>query len=89
MGQRPINTLRDGKLSISIWRNEKAEGDGFWYEAKPGRTYTDKDDKAQTAITFSGADLLVMAELYRRSYHWIRQQEARDREQAREVAQAA
>lgn len=79
MGQKPIKTIRDGKLSIAIWRNDRAEGEGFWYEAKPGRTYTDKDDKAQTAITFSGTDLLVMSELHRQAYQWIRNQEAKDR----------
>ena len=86
MGQRPIHTVRDGAIHVAIWRNEKADRDGFWYEAKPGRTYTDENEQAQTAQTFSGTDLLVLAEVTRTAYRWIRAQEAKDKIDERAAA---
>lgn len=82
MTNKPIHTIRDGALKVTIWQNEKAEGEGFWYEYVPGRTYTDRNDKPKTSHSFSNGDLLRFAELLRLAHHWERKQ----RIQAREAA---
>ena len=89
MTNQPIHTIRDGACKVTIWQNPKAEGEGFWYEAVPGRTYTDSQDKAQTAHGFSNGDILKIAHLLDDAYRWIRQQKLRDRHEAGRRQQAA
>lgn len=79
--KKPIHTLRDGALSVSIWQNDRAEG-GYWYEAKPGRTYSDQNENPKTAHSFSNGDILAISELLRQAYNWIRVQKAKDRAEA-------
>lgn len=79
MSNKPFHTIRDGALKITIWRNNKPEGDGFWYEFVPGRTYTDKSEKPKTAQTFSASDLLRLGELTRMAHHWELRQRAKDK----------
>ena len=63
----PVQTLRDGALKASIWRNDRGDG-GQFYSVTLGRTYTDDQDKVQTADNFSGSHLLKLAHLMGRVY---------------------
>lgn len=63
---RPADTLRDGAIKASIWRNE---GDnGPYYATNLSRTYTDQDGNRQDSNSFIGTDLLKVAELARGAY---------------------
>ena len=75
---KPIHTIRDGACKVTIWRNEKPNNEGFWYEVTPGRTYTDQNDSPKTSHSFSNTDILKMAELMRAAYAFIRVQKAKD-----------
>ncbi|MCP1469476.1 hypothetical protein J3E64_001151 [Sphingobium sp. OAS761] len=85
----PRETLRDGNLKSSIWRNESENG--AYYSATLSRTYKDKDGELRDTHSFSGPDLLRVSELARKSYE--RTQELRreergqgpDRDQRREA----
>ena len=67
MANLPTQTLRDGALSASIWKNPKAEG-GHFYSVTFGRTYTDANDKPQTSDSFSASELLRLAHLAAKTY---------------------
>ena len=47
--QRPIETIRDGKLSASIWQNNS--DNGLFYSVTFGRTYTGEDEQPHTTST--------------------------------------
>ena len=89
MSNKPIHTIREGACKVTIWRNDRPDGKGYWYSLNPGRTYTDTNDQPQTASDFSGGDILQIAELMRLGYHWIRQQKAKDASDARQAQEAA
>lgn len=55
MSQRPFQTLRDGNISASIWRNEGQNGDFF--SVKFERVYTDENGKARNSSSYSGTDV--------------------------------
>ena len=66
MSQRPIETLRDSKLSASIWQNS---GDkGLFYTVTFERVYTGEDGKPKSASSFSGSDLLRISHLAAKAY---------------------
>lgn len=79
MSNKPIHTIRDGACKVSIWQNPKSEGNGYWYEVTPGRTYTDASDQAKTANSFSNGDILKTAQLLEEAYRWIRNKKTKDR----------
>ena len=80
MGNKPYHTIRDGACKVTIWRNEKPEGEDFWYEFVPGRTYTDKrDDTVKTSHSFGADDILIISLLLQEAWTWARGQRAKDR----------
>ena len=80
---RPVNTLRDGNLKASIWRNE---GDnGVSYSTSFARTWRSDDGKWHDSQSYSGTDMLRLGELSRTAYH--RTNELR-REQSQEHTQS-
>jgi len=56
----PVETLRDGNLKATIWRNFGENG--TFYSVEISRTYKDGDDY-KTAHSFSGAELLKVSRL--------------------------
>ncbi len=67
---KPADTLRDGAIKATIWRNE-SEKDGktnVFFTADISRTYTDADGKYQDSHSFSGIDLLKVARLSGKAY---------------------
>ena len=62
----PIDTLRDGALKASIWRNEGENGPFF--TTKLGKTYEDRNGKLKDSQSFSNGDLIKLSELTRRAY---------------------
>lgn len=84
-GNRPIETLRDGALKVSIFRNRGDRGD--FYSMVPGRIFTDdKSDKIRETSSLSGSEPLRMANLLTKSYERVaefRAQSKEDRESVR------
>lgn len=66
---KPADTLRDGAIKATIWRNGSDQGD--YYTATISRTYKDDRGNYQDTTSFNGNDLLRVAELSRRSHNRI------------------
>lgn len=85
-GNRPIETLRDGALKISVFRNRGDQGDR--YTMVPGRIYTDeKSNEIRETSSLSGSEPLRMANLLTKAYERVsefRAQAKEDRESAAE-----
>jgi hypothetical protein len=74
---KPAHTLRDGCLSVVIWRNTSTEGKTY-YSATPQRSYKNGDDTWRETDSLNADDLQAMAELLREAYVWIRNQKRAD-----------
>ena len=65
-GNRPAQTLRDGPLKAVIWENEGEKGP--YFSTTLAKTYEDRDGNLRDTHSFSGSDLLRVAELARQAY---------------------
>lgn len=63
----PEDTIRDGSLKASIWRNEGDKGP--YFTANFARTYKDDQGNLQDAQSFNAGDLLRVSELARQAHH--------------------
>ena len=67
---KPVLTLRDGKLSASIWENTGESGK--FYSVTFQRVYTDKDSgEVKNSSAFSGAEILQIAQLATKAYNEV------------------
>ena len=64
---RPVDTLRDGNLKASIWRNEGENGAS--YSTTFARVWRDDQGKWHDSQSYSGTDMLRLGELSRTAYH--------------------
>lgn len=62
----PLQVLRDGSLKATIWENTGENGP--YFTATFARTYQAHDGSLKDAHSFSGAELLRVAELARQAY---------------------
>ena len=74
--QRPAQTIRYGRLTAAIWRQESDKGP--WYSVAFARTYRGQDGSWQSSGSFGRDDLLVLAKLADQAHSWIHRQLARD-----------
>lgn len=78
--QRPVETLRDGALKASIWKNESENG--IFFAVNFARTYKNGDGDLNDTDSFSGSQLLRLARLadkaYDRTSKLIRAERAKD-----------
>lgn len=63
---KPIDTLRDGLLKATIWKNEGEKGPFFTVNLT--RTYQDGAGNYQDSDSFSGTELLRIARLAGKAY---------------------
>lgn len=63
---KPIETLRDGSLKATIWKNTHEKGD--FYSVQFSRTYKDSGGNWQDGQSFSGSELLRLARLATKAY---------------------
>lgn len=73
---KPIAKIRDGRLTATIWKNEKQADEetgeiGHFYSVDIKRSYKDGGDQWQETASFSGAELLRVANLATRAYNHI------------------
>lgn len=73
----PVEKLRDGSISATIWRNESERGP--FYSVTFDRVYTDANGQAKSANSFSGPDLLRVSHLANTAYGRINTLKAQDR----------
>ena len=76
---QPHQTLRDGPLSATIWRNPTDKG--FWYSVNLSRVYTDERGNLKDSDRFSGSELLRIARLAQTAYDEILIHRMQDKEQ--------
>lgn len=77
----PVETLRDGALKATIWRNE-TEKDGekrAFFTAEISRTYTDDAGDYHDSHSVSAAQLLQQAHLAYKAYERIRKLQRAER----------
>lgn len=77
---KPFDTIRDGALKATIWRNESEKG--LFYSVNFSRTYTDAAGDFKESDSFSGTDLLQLGHLATKAYDVISTARAADRKQA-------
>lgn len=63
---RPVEVIRDGSLKATIWENEGENG--ILYSTTLARTYHANDGALKDSHSFSGSELLRIAELARQAY---------------------
>ena len=73
----PAHKLRDGCLSVVIWRNTSTSGTTY-YTANLQRSYKAGDDTWKETDSLNADDLLPASELIREAYQWIRMQKRAD-----------
>lgn len=69
MNNKPETTLRDGSISVTIWKNASANGP--FYTAEAQRTYTDADGVIKNAASFSRNEILRVSRLMTKAYDLI------------------
>jgi len=72
MSNQPFKTLRDGSIKATIWENATNDGEVF-YSVDFVRGYKDKEGNWQDSTSFSGAELLRVANLATQAYNVILQ----------------
>ena len=85
---KPVATLRDGKLKGVIWKNPKKEG-GHFYNAEIVRSYQDDQEQWHDSHSLVGTELLQASRLYQKLYDRIQELRRRDAEDQRQATQAA
>ena len=74
---QPAAKLRDGRLTATIWANEKSQPDpesgeiGTFYSVDIARSYKDQADTWQESSSFTGAELLRVSRLAALAYDEI------------------
>lgn len=66
----PLETFRDGRLKATVWANEGERG--IYHTVTFAKTYEDKDGKLQETSSFTGSELLRVAELAREAHAFTR-----------------
>lgn len=70
MSNQPLDKLKDGLITATIWKNQSEEGKSR-YSVSIVRNYTDKDDKWKETSSFSPLELLMVSRLAQRAYDRI------------------
>ncbi len=66
---KPAQTLRDGNIKATIWRNDGDKGP--FYSVQFFRTYKDSEDNYQDTDSFTNGELLKLSHLGIRAYDAI------------------
>ena len=72
---KPVAKFRDGRLTATIWKNESTKREtgevSEFYSVDIVRSYKDANDQWQETPSFTGADLLKVANLATAAYNQI------------------
>lgn len=83
---KPIDTIRDGSLKATIWKNTGEKGD--FYSVEFSRTYK-QGETFKDSHSFSGTELLRISRLADIAYTEITIHRASDRGEPGPIEQAA
>ncbi len=75
----PIDTVRIGRVSSSIWERTDAKGNRF-YSVTFSRSYRDENGKIQYADSYGHHDLLRLEKVAGETFRRVDQLEQQDRE---------
>lgn len=59
---RPLDTIRDGRIKVVIWENRNDKGD-IYHTMTPSKTYEDRDGNLKDSHSFSMSEGLRAAAL--------------------------
>ena len=74
---KPADTLRDGAIKATIWKNPT--DNGSFYSVTFGRTYTDDQGTAKSTDNFSNGEVLRLAHLATKAYDRIAELRQQDK----------
>ena len=83
MSNKPFETIRDGAIKATIWKNDTDKGSFFSVDIVRG--YKDDEGNWKDSRSFSGSELLRVSNLATRAYDLIlafRQYDEKDNEPA-------
>lgn len=63
----PLETFRDGRLKATVWQNV-SENNETYHTVSLAKVYEDREGKLQETNSFSGSELLRVAELAREAH---------------------
>lgn len=66
MAHEPVDTIRDGAIKASIWKNESERGP--YFATTISRSYKNADGDWKESRSFNASDLLKVAEVARQAY---------------------
>lgn len=66
---KPVATLRSGRISALVWKNETDRGSFF--AVTFSRVYSDAEGNLQNSSSFSNAELLILSRLAGKAYDQI------------------
>ncbi len=73
---KPAHKIRNGALTVTIWKNDGQEGP--FYTTAASRSYKDGDQWKETN-SFHQQDLLTLAKMLDQAETWIAQEKAKAR----------
>jgi hypothetical protein len=80
--KQPVKRIRDGLISVSIWRQEGPTG--AFFNVTLERSYQDDKEQWQYTNSLGRYDLLYAAKLLDRAHTWIVIEDARLKAEARQ-----
>ena len=83
---KPVNTIRDGALKATIWKNFGEKGN--FYSVDFSRTYQDDQGNYHDSHSFSGSELLRIARMANLAYGEIATYRAEDATQGAQESAA-
>lgn len=76
---KPINTFRDGSLKVTLWRNDRDNGE--FYSIRLSRTWKDERGQYHDSDRFTGTELLRIARLANIAYDALLTLRSSDRDE--------
>jgi hypothetical protein len=77
---KPVDTIRDGALKATIWKNQSEKG--AFYSVNFTRTYKDNEKNLQDGDSFTANELLRLSHLATKAYDRTSILRARDKLEA-------
>ena len=66
---KPAETIRDGAIKATIWKNQGEKG--VFFSVNFTRTYTDTDGNFHDGDSYTGTQILQVARLAERAYERV------------------
>lgn len=83
--QRPVHTIRRGKLEAAIWENQSTNGRFFRITFR--RSYRADDGKLASSDSFSSLELAHLALLVIQAGAWVQANEPKTKDTTREAGE--